>query len=184
MTVLLETQRLWLRPWNPETEAEAAFRIYGDPEVMRWIGSGAYEADVESLREKIRKRNGECDRLGNGTGFWAIAPKSATAPVGTVILKQLPDGTGQVTLDWEVGWHLRRDAWGKGYATEAGQAIVKYGFEALHLSVIYAIAYPENLASIRVMQRLGMTNLGHTDRYYGRENLTLYGVGSGESGAE
>ncbi len=71
--------------------------------------------------------------------------------------------------DYEVGWHLRRSAWGKGYATEAGRAALNYGFTVLGLPIIYAVTHPQNYASMRVAQRLGMTHRGRTNRYYDME---------------
>jgi RimJ/RimL family protein N-acetyltransferase len=167
----LETDRLLLRPWNPETEAEQAFEIYGSSEVMRFIGNGETAPDMATVQERLRHRNQQLLELNDGSGFWAIEDKTTGELVGTVILKQLPDGAGQSTGDWEVGWHLKRSAWGNGYATEAGRALLEYGFNELHLPVIFAIAYPENLASIRVMERLGMSPKERTKKYYGLEGV-------------
>ena len=170
----LESDRLILRSWNPDSETESAFEIYGDPEVMQWIGDGTTVEDIATLRERLRQRNQQCLDLNDGTGLWAVVEQKTGYPIGTVILKRLPDGEGRLTADWEVGWHLRKASWGKGYATEAARAIVDYGFMALKLPCVYAIAYPENRPSIRVMERLGMKALGLTDQYYGRDNLVLY----------
>ena len=87
--------------------------------------------------------------------------------VGTVLLKHLPDGGGVATRDVEVGWHLRADRWGRGYATEAGRAALAYAFEILRLPEVLAVVYRENEPSLRVCRRLGMEHLGATDRYYG-----------------
>lgn len=174
MTVPLSSDRLILRSWNPASETEAAFKIYGDPEVMQWIGDGKIVNDIETLRERLQQRNQQCLDLSDGTGLWAVVEQETGYPVGTVILKRLPDGDGQLTADWEVGWHLRKASWGKGYATEAARVLLDYGFMVLKLPYIYAIAYPENRPSIRVMERLGMTELGLTSQYYGRQDLVLY----------
>lgn len=171
---ILESDRLILRSWNPDSETEAAFEIYGDPEVMQWIGDGTTVDNIETLHERLRQRNQQCNELNDGTGFWAIVERQTECPIGTVILKRLPDGDGQLTPDWEVGWHLRKTSWGKGYATEAARAIVDYGFKVLKLPCIYAIAYPENRPSIRVMERLGMTALGLTSQYYDCHSLVLF----------
>lgn len=170
----LNSDRLILRSWNPDSETEAAFEIYGDREVMQWIGDGTAVNDLETLRKRLQQRNQQCLDLNDGTGLWAIVEQETRYPIGTVILKQLPDGDGQLTPDWEVGWHLRKASWGKGYATEAARTIVDYGLRVLKLPSIYAIAYSENRRSIQVMERLGMTALGLTSQYYGRHNLVLY----------
>lgn len=168
MAISLETQRLRLRDWLPDEQAEQALLIYGDPVVMRYIGTGATAEGVDEVRCRLHKRNAHIAKLNNGTGFWAIVDKRSEI-LGTVILKQLPDASEQLTQDWEVGWHLKRSAWGNGYATEAARAVLNYGFKTLKLPIIYAVANPENQASIRVMQRLAMSPLGRTHKYYGVE---------------
>jgi [ribosomal protein S5]-alanine N-acetyltransferase len=170
----LESDRLMLRSWNPDTEVEAAFNIYGDSEVMQWIGDGTIAEDTKTLSDRLRQRNQQCLDLSDGTGFWAVVERKTSHPIGTVILKRLPDGDGKPTDDWEVGWHFRKASWGNGYATEAAQVILSYGFGVLKLPCVYAIAYPENYRSIKVMERLGMKELGLTNQYYGRDNLVLY----------
>lgn len=67
---------------------------------------------------------------------------------------------------YEVGWHLRKAAWGNGYATEIGKALLDYGFNVLNLPVLYAAIAPGNVASVRVAQKLGMAHLDQTVRYY------------------
>ncbi|MBD1995515.1 GNAT family N-acetyltransferase [Leptolyngbya sp. FACHB-541] len=168
MAILTETERLVIRNWIPQDDAEQAFEIYGDPEVMRFIGGGK-EENVETQRRSLQQRTDRTAALNNGTGFWAIADKETGEIFGTVILKQLPDNDGNLTSEIEVGWHLKKAAWGKGYATEAGQAVLNYGFNVLKLPVIYAVVNPENTASIQVTQRLGMSPLGRTQQYYGKE---------------
>lgn len=169
MAIIFETERLIVRNWIPDEDAPAALAIYSDPEVTRFLGAGKTEQSVETLRQRLQQ---VCDRyaqINNGTGYWAILEKETGKIVGSVIIKQLPDNEGQPTSDFEVGWHLKRDSWGKGYATEAGRAAIEYGFSVLKLPVIYAVVKPDNKASIRVTQRLGMTPMGRTNKYYGAE---------------
>lgn len=169
MAILWDTERLTIRDWVPEADAEQAFEIYGDPKVMRFVGNGKTQESVETQQTALDELVARYAALNNGTGSWAIVEKSTGAIVGAVLLKQLPDNQGQLTQDYEVGWHLRQASWGKGYATEAARAAIAYGFKELKLPVIYAVAYAENLASFRVTQRLGMKPLGSTNQYYGVE---------------
>ena len=81
-------------------------------------------------------------------------------PAGTILVP-IPGGDGEV----EVGWHLHPDAWGRGLATEAARGVIAYGF-SLGLPEIYAVVRPDNLRSLAVCQRLGMTPLGRTSRWY------------------
>jgi len=171
MTILLETERLIIRSWIPDDDAEQVFAIYSNPEVTYFLGSAAPVASIKSQRQRLIDSIERYKRLNNGTGAWAIVEKATAVIAGTILLKQLPDYHGLPTQDYEVGWHLRRDVWGKGYATEAGQAMLDYGFNVLRLPVIYAVVKPENHASIRVTQRLGMKPVGLTKKYYGIELL-------------
>ncbi|AFY57096.1 acetyltransferase, ribosomal protein N-acetylase [Rivularia sp. PCC 7116] len=181
MTSLLETERLIIRRWIPEIDAEQAFAIYGDAQVMRFIGTGKTEASIETQRRSLEAAIERYKQSNNtATGAWAIVEKESKIVVGTILLKQLPDTKSKPTQDYEVGWHLRKASWGKGYATEAAREIINYGFNFLQLSEIYAVVKPENHASVKVTQRLGMTPLGITNRYYGGIELLLFKLDSQE----
>ncbi len=164
---MFETDRLLIRNWNPQIDAEQAFAIYGDPDVMHFIRDA--DPTVEAVQKRLEDAVARYAELNNGTGFWAILDRAIGEIVGAVLLKQLPDNDGNLTSDYEVGWHLRKSSWGKGYATEAGQVALKYGFTVLQLPLIYAVVRPQNHASIRVTQRLGMTPKGRVHCYYGVE---------------
>lgn len=167
MNILAETNRLIIRTWIPEQDAEQAFQIYSDPEVTRFLITkvDSIETQLNLLQRWVTK----FDQINNGTGLWAIVLKNTGEIIGTIILIQLRNEEEQLTQDYEIGWHLKRSAWGKGYATEAAKAILDYGFNILKLPVIYSIANPENTASLRVIQRLKMIPVGRTNRYYKME---------------
>lgn len=167
MNIIAETDRLIMRTWNPEADAEQAFYIYSDPEVTRFIITKV--DSVESSQNLLKRWITKSQELNNGSGFWAIIPKETEKIVGTIILIQLRDEDEQLTPNYEIGWHLKKSAWGKGYATEAAKAILDYGFKTLKLPVIYSIARSENTNSLRVIQRLGMTPIGRTTKYYKME---------------
>ncbi len=182
MNALLETQRLIIRRWIPEIDAEEAFAIYGDAQVMRFISTGKTQASIETQRQSLETAIERYKQSNNTTtGAWAIVEKESSTLIGTILLKQLPDINRQPTQDYEVGWHLRKASWGKGYATEAARGIINYGFNVLELPVIYAVVKPENHASVKVTQRLGMTPLGITNRYYDGVNLLLFKLDSQEN---
>lgn len=63
----------------------------------------------------------------------------------------------------QFGWYLRSDRWGRGYATEATRLLLDFGFSVLHKAMMWATAYPENLASVRVLEKSGLTNRGLTE---------------------
>lgn len=166
MTQITETQRLTVRSWNPEVDAEQAFEIYSDPEVTKFLITKVNTvADARNLLERwvsvFADRN-------NGSGEWAIILKKTQEVAGMIALMQLRDRE-ELTQDYEIGWHLKRAVWGQGYATEAARAVLEYGFMVLKLPVIYSIMRRDNFASVRVAERLGMSRVGSTDRYYKME---------------
>jgi RimJ/RimL family protein N-acetyltransferase len=87
-----------------------------------------------------------------------------------MLLKQLPPTTDQI----EIGWHLARRVWGKGYASEAARVVLQYGFLDLGLERIFAVIKPGNARSVAVARRIGMQLLERTSKYYGGEELDLY----------
>jgi RimJ/RimL family protein N-acetyltransferase len=156
-----ETERLIARTWRPE-DAERAFDIYSRLEVAKWLG--AEPRPLESMDEAkyLVRRWAELNDENLDTGRWALERKSDGAVVGTVILLDLPDGDGEL----EVGWHLHPDSWGHGYATEAARGALTLAF-GRGLGEVLAVVRPDNAPSLAVCRRLGMEELGLTDRYYG-----------------
>jgi RimJ/RimL family protein N-acetyltransferase len=170
VTVLeLRTPRLVLRPWHAADDAEvaAALDVYRRDEVARWLGATPSPwPDLDYARTRL-ERWASVGRQSPGFGLWAVVPDGAAHPVGTVLLVRLPDADGAPTDDVEIGWHLHPDAWGRGYATEAAQALLAHAFGPLALTCVNAVAHDGNAPSFAVMQRLGMTEQGSTDRWYG-----------------
>ena len=148
----LETERLIIRDWRLE-DADAAFAIYGDPEVMKYVGTGQPYDSMEQARLSIRRSIAR-DK-DKPFGFWAVEDKESGELIGGGLLKFLPDHS-----DVEVGYHLGKKWWGKGYGTEIAQALVRYGFEMLNLEKIVGVTYPENIASQRVLEKAGLIHVG------------------------
>jgi RimJ/RimL family protein N-acetyltransferase len=157
---LLCTGRLRLRAWTTsDADLARLADLYSREEVTRWLGGGPTIPPAE-LVERWRLVN----RLDPVHGCWAIEPLDGGPVAGTVLLKPLPNGVGEV----EVGWHLHPDSWGRGYATEAARAVVDRAFDAGLLEV-YAVVRPGNEPSLGVCRKLGMHPLGRTTRWYGTE---------------
>ena len=169
MAILFESDRLFIRDWNPPLDAPTAFSIYGDREVMKFIRKP--DPNIKAVQQRLEERLERYKQCNNGTGTWAVLEKETEQLVGCILLIQLPDNDGILTEDFEIGWHFRRASWGKGYATEAANAIVDYGFNRLQIPVLYAVVRPDNVRSIRVTQRLRMTPMGLTYNYYATELL-------------
>jgi RimJ/RimL family protein N-acetyltransferase len=163
---IAETDRLILRPWRLD-EADRFFDMHRRMEVARWIGGRpmADRAEAESLIQRMLDRLAADPRF----GAWAVVERQIDVPAGTVLLKQLPDGAGEI----EIGWHLHPDSWGRGLATEAAGALLARGF-ALGLAEIWAVADPDNLRSVRVCKKLGMRLLGTTHRWYHERSLMFW----------
>jgi RimJ/RimL family protein N-acetyltransferase len=160
MATVLETERLLLRELTLE-DAEALLEVYRDSEVMRYIGTGATFQDVEEVRERMRRARDHYAR--RGFGFWGVVEKATGKLIGACGIKELEGGP-----DIEVGYHLARAAWGRGYATEAAGACLRYAFERVGLDRVLGVVQPPNGASRRVLEKIGMTfeRLGH---YYGND---------------
>lgn len=151
----VETERLILRMWNDD-DVDALFRSYGDPEVMKWIGSGepvTKEVTADAI-DRMRRHWEE-----HGYGMWAVVEKSSGDLIGRIGLmyhKDWPVGDHKI----EVGWTLQRSAWGRGLATEGARAALDHGFDRLHLERIISITSEDNLASRRVMEKCGLSHRG------------------------
>jgi len=142
----IETARLRLRQFTL-FDLEDLFRIYSDPEVMRYVGKGARTRDETKAGLLSMLKHWEL----HGFGIWAVVDKMDGQLIGRCGLCFL-DNTPEV----EVGYTFAKPYWGMGIATEASQASLKFGFEVLKLNRIVAIAKPENVGSQRVMQKVGM----------------------------
>lgn len=153
---ILETQRLLIREFVVD-DAEAFYAFNSDPEVMRYTGEPP-SASVDEVRELIRTYP---DYRAHGYGRWAVVHKPDDRVIGFNGLKYLDD-----LCETDLGYRLHIDYWGRGIATESSLAIVRYGFEVLELDRIIGLTLPENKASIRVLEKVGMHREG-TVRYCG-----------------
>ncbi len=140
----LQTRRLCVRPWVASADLADFHRIWGDPEVIWW---GAM-VDADASRDLMER----VIDLGPGLGWGAVVLQSTGEIVGNAALTPTPDGRADI----EVGWHLARVHWGKGYATEAARALVDHAFTALGLPRVVADIVPGNERSRAVAARLGM----------------------------
>lgn len=165
---VFETERLIARRWVPE-DAPDLFAIYSHPEVTRFL-TGTRVSTMEEIHDRLPRILGTYERYGPGFGVWAAVRKEDDLVLGMVLLKALPGPDEAIlTDDIEVGWHLRREVWGMGYATEMGAGALRHGFERQGLREIHAVVDPGNVASVAVAERLKMTLRGRTEAYYGGE---------------
>ncbi len=158
-TLPVETDRLRLRSLESD-DAARLFDIYGDAETMSLVGrTGRPVADLAATQravDAIRRH----EQL-HGFGLWAIDELDGSPLVGVAGLAWI-EGRGP---DVEAAYILRRDRWGRGYATEALRAVLRIGHDELALERIVALAYQENDASRRVMEKAGMRANGTVEAY-------------------
>ncbi len=151
----LLTDRLHLRPPSPADEAEF-FQLNTDTRVLRYINGGRPMSKKESTAD-LQRRLATADKP---LGYWVVESKDTGQFYGWAALKQL-DQTEKI----EIGYRLRYSAWGRGIATETATRVLAYGFEVIQLPCIWGVAMPGNLASRRVLEKIGLQYRG-TGRYY------------------
>jgi [ribosomal protein S5]-alanine N-acetyltransferase len=152
---VLQTQRLSLREFELE-DTEALAAILSDPETMRYYPMSFDRAAVVDwiLRNRTRYAN-------DGFGLWAMILNATGDLIGDCgLVRQSVDGLDEI----EIGYHVRRDLWCQGYASEAAQACRDYGFANLKVDRLISLIRPENLASCRVAEKNGMTIWKETRR--------------------
>ncbi len=147
---MIETDRLILRGWR-DADVEPFHLMCTDPEVMRWLGPPMSRADAQAAADR---QNGFI--ASHGYAFWAIERKEDGAFLGFCGLKPGPEGT-PIHDGVEIGWRLKRDAWGAGYAREAAQASLGWGWANTDAPEILAMTNIGNVRSWGLMERLGMT---------------------------
>lgn len=145
MDPITTTERLLLREMVTD-DAEQAYLLNSDPEVVRHTGDGPF-ASVAAARAFLLAYP---DYRTHGFGRWAVVRAADGAWLGWCGLKRLPNN------DVDLGYRLLRAYWGQGYATEAGRACLELGFARFGLETIIGRVALENSASIRVLEKLGM----------------------------
>ena len=146
----LRTERLLLRAWRDEDRAPFA-AMNADPRVVEHLPAPLTRAESDAMIARIGEHWGA-----NGFGLWAVEIPGSMAFAGYVGLAR-PRFEARFTPCVEVGWRLDAAAWGRGYATEAARAALRFGFEAVGLAEIVSFTVPANRRSVSVMVKLGMT---------------------------
>ncbi|MEM8835814.1 MAG: GNAT family N-acetyltransferase [Planctomycetota bacterium] len=167
----IETDRLTLRPIEP-SDLDAYAPIFEDPEVMRYITNGEpqprsrAETAIEWSRSLFDERS---------IGIFVGIERATGTLIGDYLLIPIPhSGLGiqqherhKRGPDIEIGYRLARSAWGKGYATEGAKAVIDYAVNGPPaLAHIVGVTELENVASQRVLEKIGLTAQGLSDRYY------------------
>lgn len=144
---ILETPRLTLREFHPE-DVDALSLILSDPETMRFYLKPFDRHGTEEWITRNRQRYTK-----DGHGLWAMILKASGELIGDCgLVVQEIDRSNEI----EIAYHVRRDHWGQGFATEAARACRDYGFAHLDVSQLVSIIQPENIPSRRVAEKNGL----------------------------
>ena len=163
---MIQTERLNLRAFTP-ADGDAWYAILSGEDVLRYFPGSPKPTREQAGRmiERMLAHWGE-----HGYGLWAMEMRENGQLIGRVGLQLITE-----TDEVEVDFILDRAFWGRGLATEAGRASLAYGYDVLNVDTIVGIVHPENLASQRVLQKIGLTFVEATtyfgmavQRYVGR----------------
>ena len=175
---MIETERLILRDWG-EGDIEPFLRHTNTPVVMRWLGGVKSEAERDEPIRRIMRWQEE-----RGFTFWIVERKADGALLGFCGIKIADTPGSPIEGEHEIGWRLREDAWGQGYAKEAAIASLDYAFTTLRADRVVAITFAPNEASWGLMERIGMTRrpeLDYDDARFPTLNPTIvYEIRPGE----
>ena len=173
MNLVLHSERLTLSPYEA-SDIDLSIEMFTDPEVLRYAGGVKPEDEIRGQMANVTRRGG------NGCiGIWCVSDRRTGEKLGStallpmpveenvtdyrlVVPGKMPDG------DIEIGYFLRRSAWGKGYATEACERLIEMAFKESPLTEIVANFEEGNVASRKVLEKLGFVNHG-TMRCYGTD---------------
>lgn len=155
--VFIETSKLILREIVTE-DVDRIFLLDSNPEVMKYmiVKPVTKLEESEETINKIRKQYQE-----NGIARWAVIEKESDLLIGWSGLKLLTEPINGFNNVYELGYRFLPEFWGKGYATEAGKAVLDYGFNEMKLEVIYACVDIENSSSDKILKdKLGFESQG------------------------
>jgi RimJ/RimL family protein N-acetyltransferase len=144
---------------EPEADAEPLYELWGDPDAMRFVRPPS--GSVDEVRDRLENL---VEWTRSGWGLWALEERENGRFVGLAGLFPLARKGPEI----ELAYHVVPSLWGRGYATEAGAALLEAAWRETDLDHVVAVAFEENTASTRVMEKLGMTYEGPT-RYLEHE---------------
>lgn len=164
----IRTERLALRPFEAR-DVDGLHEIMNQKDILNYFPSQT-PPEKEKVAKFIQRQLDQWEEI--GYAWWAVtlATDADSMILGWQGLQYLPD-----TDEVEVGYLLSREHWGHGYATEGARASLAYGFEMLDVDEIVGIVHPENIASQRVLEKVGMGKRVRTE-YFGMD-VYRYRVG-------
>lgn len=154
MHIVFETPRLILRQFTEE-DSPLILQLNSDPEIVKYVHEPVLTTEGQAKKIIV---DIILPQYKNNLGRWAIYTKTNNEFIGWCGLKYRPE-----LNEIDLGYRLKKDAWRKGFATEAAKHTLDHGFNKLHLKLITGRAHIENIASIKVLEKIGMQ--------FGREEI-------------
>jgi len=154
---MIETPRLFLRGWR-DSDRQPFAAMNADPAVREYLGPVQTRAETDADIDRLAAM-----QASHGHSFWAMERQEDGRFLGFCGLKIAPERIPGIEGAIEIGWRLARHAWGVGYAREAAEASLKWGFANLPVDRIIAITTPANVRSWGLMLRLGMVRRNDLD---------------------
>ena len=166
-TPIFKTERLILRQLTDQ-DYQLLRELDTDPLVVKFLGHGRVRSEQETLSnlQKIIR-----DYQKYGLGLYAVEDSETGEFLGR---SGLIPWFIENTLMWEIGFTFKPAAWGNGFATESAKFLLEWGFENLEVSFLISLIHPENLKSIHVAKKIGMSYW--RDIIIGKENLSAYRI--------
>jgi [ribosomal protein S5]-alanine N-acetyltransferase len=148
----LESARLLITPWRSD-DFPAARKLWGDPQVMRYIDTRGGLSDdqiAEKLSQEIERQRRD------GVQYWKVVLKATGEPIGCCGLRTR-DAAGGI---YELGFHIMSSHWRRGHASEAAATVVRHAFDVMHLPMLVAGHHPLNAPSRAILGALGFRYVG------------------------
>ena len=163
MKSILETNRLILRKFTAN-DLDNLYRLDSSLDVMKYIGKLRTREEVERSIERVRKYY-----IKNpGLGLWITIEKVSEKFIGWSGIQHIDE------TEIEVGYRYLKEFWGKGYATDAAKYLIDYGFNKMNLDKIVGVTHPDNLASQRVLEKVGLKY--EKEAFYHETNVKYYAI--------
>lgn len=155
MKPIIETERLLIRELLP-SDVDGIYALDSDPEVHKYLGNRPIKDKTQALEliQFIRQQYQE-----NGIGRWAMVERETNQFIGWTGFKLMTELTNNHMNYYDLGYRLQRKYWGQGFAEESAIASLKYGFEILKLKEIVAMAHVDNIASNKILKKIGFQYL-------------------------
>jgi RimJ/RimL family protein N-acetyltransferase len=177
MNLNLHSRRLTLAPYTQE-DLDLSLEMFTDPQVVRYAGDVLSEQQVTDRMSTWAKRGGE-----GWIGIWTVSDRITGEKYGSVALLPMPIEEDETDYDLvvpghipkgdvEIGYYLKRSAWGFGYATEACRRLLQFAFEETPLTEVVATFHTDNLASRNVLEKSGFSDRGSM-RCYGKDGVNF-----------